>query len=202
MAAGENVLDKDVSEILSDMLEIESQIHKENDDVTLENNYVSNDDYVHEYVKVDIVIAHVDVVNNNKKKRRSASKGKKAHAQEDVEEDVNDNLNKIKVYLNKKNNESITRKKVLLAIQDYAQIKGVDFDETSTPIAHLEAIIMFLGLYCSLMFTCYQMDVKSSFLNRHLNMEVNQDASIDIKIISAISSTKFWSQSETMLGIR
>lgn len=41
MAAGENVLDIDVSDIMSNMLETELQIHKENYDVTHENNHVS-----------------------------------------------------------------------------------------------------------------------------------------------------------------
>lgn len=35
---------KDVPDILSDML-TKSQIHKENDDVTPENNFVSDDDH-------------------------------------------------------------------------------------------------------------------------------------------------------------
>ncbi|CAI8618210.1 unnamed protein product [Vicia faba] len=45
-------VNKDVSNIMPDMLEIESQIHKENDDVILENNSVSDDDHVHEDVKM------------------------------------------------------------------------------------------------------------------------------------------------------
>ena len=102
------------------------------------------------------------------------------HIQEDMEEDVNDKLNDTEVHMNTKSNETITRKKEQLVAQDYAQIKWVDFDEAFTPIDHLEAIIMFLGLSCSLMFTHYQMDVKSSFLNGYLNVEVNQDVSNDV----------------------
>ncbi|CAI8586489.1 unnamed protein product [Vicia faba] len=47
-------VDKDVSDIMSDMLETKSKIHKENDDVTPENNFVSDDDHVREDVEVDI----------------------------------------------------------------------------------------------------------------------------------------------------
>lgn len=38
------------------------------DDVTLENNYSSDDDHVHEDVEVDFVAAHVEDVNKNSKK--------------------------------------------------------------------------------------------------------------------------------------
>lgn len=72
---------------------------------------MSNYDHVHEDVEVDTVLAHVDVLNNNKKKRKFASKGKKAHALEGMEEDVNGNLNDIEVHMNKKSNKSVTRKK-------------------------------------------------------------------------------------------
>lgn len=37
------------------------------DDMTLENNSLSGDGHVHEDVKVDVVVSHVDVVNNNNK---------------------------------------------------------------------------------------------------------------------------------------
>lgn len=117
-----------------------------------------------------------------------------------MEEDDNDNLNDIKVPLNKKSNEIDTTKKEKLMAQDYAQIKGVNFDEISTPIDPLEAIIVFLGMSYSLMFTHYEMDVKNAFLNRYLNMEVCQDASSDVNNIYAIASAKIWSQSERMLN--
>lgn len=129
---------------------------------------MSNDDHVHEDVEVDIVVAHVDVVNNNKRKKEYASKGKKAYALEDV----NDNLNDINVHLNKKSNESITKKRGQLITQYYAHIKRVDFDETSILIAHLEAIRMLLGLSCSPIFIRYHMNVKNVFFNRYLNEEV------------------------------
>ncbi|CAI8614610.1 unnamed protein product [Vicia faba] len=70
------------------MLEIESRIYKENDYVTLEINSMSDDDHVHEDVEVDIIVAHVGVVTNLNEKRKFASKGKKDHAVEDVEEYV------------------------------------------------------------------------------------------------------------------
>lgn len=94
-----------------------------------------------------------------------------------MEEDVNDNLNYLEMPLNKKSNEIVIRKKAQLAAHDYAKIKGVYIEEVYTPIAHIEAIRFFLSLSCSLMFTLYQMGVKSVYLNRYLNVEVNQDVS-------------------------
>lgn len=75
---------------------------------------MSDDDHV----EVDIVVEHVDGVNNNNKKIKFSLKSKKAHGVEDVK-GVNDK----KVPLNKKSNEIVTRKNVQLVAQDYSQIK-------------------------------------------------------------------------------
>lgn len=85
---GNQDVDKYVSDILSDMLETESKIHKENDDIIPENNYLSDDEHVHEYVEVDIVVARGSVINNHNEKRKYASKGKNGHVVEDVVKDV------------------------------------------------------------------------------------------------------------------
>jgi hypothetical protein len=67
---------------------------------------------------------------------------------------------------------NIARNKARLVCKGYAQIEGLDFDETFLPIARLEAIIMFLPYACHKQFKVYQMDVKSSFLNGYLKEEV------------------------------
>jgi hypothetical protein len=54
----------------------------------------------------------------------------------------------------------------------YAQIEGLDFDETFALIERLEAIIIFLAYACHKRFKVYQMNVKSAFLNGDLNEEV------------------------------
>ena len=54
----------------------------------------------------------------------------------------------------------------------YAQIEGIDFEETFTPIARLESIRIFLALAVYKGFKIHQMDVKSAFLNGHLKEEV------------------------------
>lgn len=51
------------------------------------------------------------------------------------------------MFKNKTNKDGIvTRNKARLAAQGYAQIEGMDFDETFTPVARLEAIRLLLGL--------------------------------------------------------
>jgi hypothetical protein len=72
--------------------------------------------------------------------------------------------------MNEKGN--IVRNKAILVCKGYAQIEGLDFDETFSPVARLEAIIIFLAYACHKQFKFYQMDVKSDFLNGYLNEEV------------------------------
>jgi hypothetical protein len=60
---------------------------------------------------------------------------------------------------------TVIRNKAWLVAQGYAQIEGVDFDETFALIALLESIRILLSISCHLGFKLYQMDVKSAFLN-------------------------------------
>jgi hypothetical protein len=68
--------------------------------------------------------------------------------------------------MNEKGN--IVRNKARLVWKGYAQIEGLDFDETFAPIERLESIRLFLVYACHKQFKVYQMDVKSSFLNGDL----------------------------------
>lgn len=93
-----------------------------------------------------------------------------------MKEDVNDNLNDINVFLNKKKRiKIVTRKKAQLVSHENAQITGVEFDKVFAAMAFLEAIRMLLDLFFYLMFPFYDMDVKSTSHNRYLNEDVNQD---------------------------
>jgi len=45
------------------------------------------------------------------------------------------------VFRNKLNEDGhVTRKKARLVCKDYAQVDGIDFDETFAPVARMEAI--------------------------------------------------------------
>jgi hypothetical protein len=65
-------------------------------------------------------------------------------------------------------NGQVTRNKARLVCKGYAQIEGIDFEETFSPIARMEAIRLFLAYACSKNVKVYQMDVKSAFLNGDL----------------------------------
>jgi hypothetical protein len=59
-----------------------------------------------------------------------------------------------------------------LVCKGYAEIEGIDFEETYAPVARMEAIRLLLAYACSKNVKVYQMDVKSSFLNGELEEEV------------------------------
>jgi len=56
--------------------------------------------------------------------------------------------------------------------QGYSQVEGVDFDELFAPVTRMESIKVLLALACHLKFQLYQMDVKTTFLNRFLKEDV------------------------------
>ena len=76
-----------------------------------------------------------------------------------------------KIKLNE-NGKVIRINKARIVCKGYAQVKGIDFEETFAPIEILEAIIMFLAFSCYKSFKVYQMDANSSFLNGKLEVEV------------------------------
>nr|GFB33731.1 hypothetical protein [Tanacetum cinerariifolium] len=63
------------------------------------------------------------------------------------------------------------RKARLVAV-GYSQQEGIDYDETFSPVARIEAIRLFLAYATHKDFTIFQMDVKTSFLNGILKEEV------------------------------
>jgi hypothetical protein len=77
------------------------------------------------------------------------------------------------VFRNKLNEDGqFTRNKATLVCKGYAQIEGIDFEETYAPVARMEAICLLLAYACSKNVKLYQMDVKSTFLNGELEEEV------------------------------
>jgi hypothetical protein len=80
------------------------------------------------------------------------------------------------IFKNKLNeNGEIIKNKTRLGCKGYSQVEGIDFEETFSPVARLEAIRMFLAFACFRNFKIYQMDVKSKFLNGTLEEEVYVD---------------------------
>nr|GEW27430.1 Gag-Pol polyprotein [Tanacetum cinerariifolium] len=58
------------------------------------------------------------------------------------------------------------------AAKGYAQKEGIDFEESFAPVAHLEAVRIFVAYAAHKSFPIYQMDVKTTFLNGPLKEEV------------------------------
>ena len=67
---------------------------------------------------------------------------------------------------------NVIRNKARLVAQGYTQVKGIDFEETFTPVARLKAIRMTLAFASYKDFKLFQMDVQSAFLNGFIEEEV------------------------------
>jgi hypothetical protein len=77
------------------------------------------------------------------------------------------------VFRNKLNEyRQVTRNKSILVCKGYAQIEGIDFEDTFSPVARMEEIRLLFAYACSKNVKVYHMDVKSSFLNGELEEEV------------------------------
>nr|GEW14843.1 copia protein [Tanacetum cinerariifolium] len=77
------------------------------------------------------------------------------------------------IFNNKKDESSLViRNKARLVAVRYSQQQGIDYDETFAPVTRIEAIHLLLAYAAHKDFTIFQMDVKTSFLNRILKDEV------------------------------
>jgi hypothetical protein len=77
------------------------------------------------------------------------------------------------VFRNKQDEHRVvTRNKARLVAKGYAQVIGLDFEETFAPVARLESIRILLAYAAHHSFRLFQMDVKSAFLNGPIKEEV------------------------------
>jgi hypothetical protein len=77
------------------------------------------------------------------------------------------------VFCNKKDEYGVvTRNKERLVAKGYAQVAGLDFEETFAPVARLESIRILLAYIAHHSFKLFQMDVKRTFLNGPIKEEV------------------------------
>jgi hypothetical protein len=78
-----------------------------------------------------------------------------------------------RVFRNKQDEHGVvTRNKARLVAKGYAQVAGLDFEETFAPVARLESIRILLAYAAYHSFRLFQMDVKSAFLNGPIKEEV------------------------------
>ncbi|GJY13990.1 retrovirus-related pol polyprotein from transposon TNT 1-94 [Tanacetum coccineum] len=66
----------------------------------------------------------------------------------------------------------ILKNKARLVARGYHQEEGIDFEESFSPVARLEAIRIFLAFAAHMNMVVYQIDVKTAFLNGNLREEV------------------------------
>ncbi|GJS11423.1 retrovirus-related pol polyprotein from transposon TNT 1-94 [Tanacetum coccineum] len=77
------------------------------------------------------------------------------------------------LWKNKRDEENtVIRNKARLVAKGYRQEEGIDFEESFSPVARLEAVRIFVSYAAHKSFPVYQMDVKTTFLNGHLKEEV------------------------------
>jgi hypothetical protein len=77
------------------------------------------------------------------------------------------------VFRNKQDEHGVvTRNNARLVAKGYAQVAGLDFEETFAPVARLESIRILLAYAAHHSFKLFQMDVKSVFLNGPIKEEV------------------------------
>ena len=69
-------------------------------------------------------------------------------------------------------NGSIARLKARLIAKGYAQIYGVDFSDTFSPVAKLTSVRLFISLAASYDWDLHQLDIRNAFLHGDVQKEV------------------------------
>jgi hypothetical protein len=88
------------------------------------------------------------------------------------------------VFRNKQDEHRVvTRNKARLVAKGYAQVAGLDFEETFTSVARLESIRILLAYAAHHSFRLFQMDVKSAFLNGPIKEEVYVEQPLALRMI-------------------
>jgi hypothetical protein len=66
----------------------------------------------------------------------------------------------------------VTKNKARLVCKGYAQVEGIDFEETFSLVVKMQAIRLILAYVCSKNIKVYQMDANLTFLNGELEEDV------------------------------
>nr|GEU60713.1 retrovirus-related Pol polyprotein from transposon TNT 1-94 [Tanacetum cinerariifolium] len=89
------------------------------------------------------------------------------------------------VFRNKMDKEGVvTKNKARLVAKGYKQEECIDYDETFSPVATLEAIRIFLAYASYMRFIVYHMDVNSAFLNGKISEEVYVEQLLYLKALA------------------
>jgi hypothetical protein len=93
------------------------------------------------------------------------------------------------VFHNKQDEHGVvTRNKARLVATGYAQVAGLDFEETFAPMARLESIRILLAYAAHHSFKLFQMDVKSAFLNGPIKEEVYMEQPLALRMTGILTT--------------
>jgi hypothetical protein len=88
------------------------------------------------------------------------------------------------VFCNKQEEHIVVmRNKARLVAKGYAQVAGLDFEETFAPVARLESIQILLAYAAHHSFRLFQMDAKSAFHNGPIKEEVYVEQPLALRMI-------------------
>ena len=78
-----------------------------------------------------------------------------------------------KIYkINHSDNGFVSRYKAMLVAKGYAQIYGIDYEESFIPIARMETMRVMVAVAVAKGWTLHQMDVKNALMHGDLQEEV------------------------------
>nr|GEY37212.1 copia protein [Tanacetum cinerariifolium] len=129
---------------------------------------------LHHFDKVEKHLISLEIALQKCKEQEELHQFDRLHVWELVDKPFDKSIIRLKwLWKNKKDeDQTVILNKARLVAKGYAQEKGIDFKESFSPIARLEAVQIFVAYAAHKYFPIYQTDVKIAFVNGPLKEEV------------------------------